>query len=608
MPAHDHQQGLQRTRTTTAITITMIPMITASVAGGEVSLVVGGSRVGLVKSRVKTIVGAGGVAVVLNVGSQWKQLVAEFGDESGVHLLDRDFQLRDLTTLGRAVTAKVVDRVFVNLPLEEDHKVKYIYEQCVRLRIPINTFHRPEYSTFNMIPTYVDPKGSGLQIAVTTNGNGYLLANRIKREIVSHLPANISEVVTNMGALKDRIINEDMKVLLKERYLATDLASPAVGYGLDEDGWESHKFNRLIHEFDMTEREQREKRVRWLSQVMEYYPLTKLADVTMETLEGHSHTARTQQSSKQQSSTDSLQQAQDSNTTTDSNVGNHVDKKPKISPNPKASETKKGSISLVGSGPGSLSMLTLGALNEIKTADVILTDKLVPQTVLDIIPKETETFTARKFPGNAERAQEELLEKGLEYLSQGKKVVRLKQGDPYIFGRGGEEYNFFNAHGYEPSVLPGLSSALAATVVSKIPATQRAVADQVLICTGTGRKGALPEVPEYVKTRTTVFLMALHRVDVLVKVLLEKEWDPEVLVAVVERASCPDQRITRTKLKYLPAVVEEIGSRPPGLLVIGQAAGVLLPESSVSFNDSNKYHIDEGYRAFELDVNQLIPA
>ena len=140
-----------------------------------------------------------------------------------------------------------------------------IFWQCQKLRIPINTFHKPEFSTFNMIPTWVDPKGSGLQISVTTNGNGYILANRIKRDIISHLPPNISEVVINMGYLKDRIINEDHKALLEEKYYQTDMSLPGFGYGLDEDGWESHKFNKLIREFEMTSREQRLKRTRWLS-------------------------------------------------------------------------------------------------------------------------------------------------------------------------------------------------------------------------------------------------------------------------------------------------------------------------------------------------------
>ena len=249
-------------------------------------------------------------------------------------------------------------------------------------------------------------------------------------------------------------------------------------------------------------------------------------------------------------------------------------------------------------------MLTLGALREIKTADLILSDKLVPQEVLDLIPSDTKLIIAKKFPGNAEKAQNEFLNLGLDALKQGLHVVRLKQGDPYIFGRGGEEYLWFKERGFTPMVLPGISSSLASTVAAQIPATQRGVADQVLICTGTGRKGAVPEVPEYVSSRTTVFLMALHRADILQKSLLGKKWDPEVPLAIVERASCPDQRVTRTKLKYLQQTVEEIGSRPPGLIVVGYAVNQLTNNSN-DFTETYTHVIDEGFKDVELDTTKI---
>ena len=185
------------------------------------------------------------------------------------------------------------------------------------------------------------------------------------------------------------------------------------------------------------------------------------------------------------------------------------------------------------------------------------------------------------------------------------KVVRLKQGDPYIFGRGGEEFNFFKDHGYIPVVLPGISSSLACTVLAQIPATQRDIADQVLICTGTGRKGALPIIPEFVESRTTVFLMALHRANVLITELLKHGWDGDVPAAIVERGSCPDQRVTRTLLKWVPEVVEEIGSRPPGVLVVGKAVNALVEKDLINFDESRKFVIDEGFREFEVDVDSL---
>jgi len=187
-------------------------------------------------------------------------------------------------------------------------------------------------------------------------------------------------------------------------------------------------------------------------------------------------------------------------------------------------------------------------------------------------------------------------------LQQGLKVVRLKQGDPYIFGRGGEEFEYFKQMGdYEINVLPGLSSALSSTVLANIPATQRDVADQVLILTGTGRKGVLPEYPEYVPTRTTVFLMALHRAEVLQNELINnKKWDPSVPVAIVERASCVDQRVVRTKLKDLSEVVKIIGSRPPGLIIMGNSVDFL----NGSLKEGQLYDIVEGFE--DIDVSKFI--
>jgi len=276
---------------------------------------------------------------------------------------------------------------------------------------------------------------------------------------------------------------------------------------------------------------------------------------------------------------------------------------------------KKGRIILAGSGPGHPDLLTRATHKAILTADLILADKLVPAGVLDLIPRRTPVHIARKFPGNAERAQEELLELGLAGLKAGKTVLRLKQGDPYIYGRGGEEFEYFRREGYGGviSVLPGITSALSAPLFAGIPATQRAVSDQVLICTGTGRKGKPTVPPEYVETRTVVFLMALHRINGLVADLTGWEsedakvldangevdrgrrlWPRNTPCAVVERASCPDQRVIRTTLEFVGAAIEEEGSRPPGLLVLGKACEV-LNKGDVG----RKWVVEEGFKGFD---------
>jgi uroporphyrin-III C-methyltransferase len=257
-----------------------------------------------------------------------------------------------------------------------------------------------------------------------------------------------------------------------------------------------------------------------------------------------------------------------------------------------------------------------------QTADLILADKLVPEGVLDLIPRRTPVSIARKFPGNAERAQEELLEQALAGVRAGKTVLRLKQGDPFIYGRGGEEVAFFRRHGLADRVvvLPGITSSLSAPLFAGIPPTQRDVADQVLVCTGMGKKGKAPQPPEYVGSRTVVFLMALHRIGGLVaeltRLTAEEEeaaaaapaegepaesstralWPLDTPCAVIERASCPDQRVIRTTLRFVAEAIEQEGSRPPGLLVVGRACEALYtPEKGRS------WVVEDGFKGLDLD-------
>jgi uroporphyrin-III C-methyltransferase len=302
--------------------------------------------------------------------------------------------------------------------------------------------------------------------------------------------------------------------------------------------------------------------MRWLTQICEYYPLSKLCQLSPSDIDNLLGQYREDEGYISSSSEISI---------------------PSLPP-------KKGCIALVGSGPGHPDLLTQAALHAINTADLVLADKLVPAEILALIPRRTEIYIARKFPGNAEKAQQELQSRGLVALRSGHRVIRLKQGDPYIFGRGGEEYLFFQSHGFEVSVIPGLTSALTATALAGITATHRGVADQVVICTGTGRKGALPIPPEYIKSRTAVFLMALHRMEDLIRSLVGSGWPDDVPCAVVERASCPDQRVIRTRIKDVTRAIEREGSRPPGLLIVGWACYVLHSESH------EEWTVEEGLR------------
>ncbi|KAK9375060.1 tetrapyrrole methylase [Lipomyces chichibuensis] len=470
--------------------------------------------------------------------------------------IQREFNDDDLTILGRDEVDNVVDTVFVALQ-STSVLATHISALCKRLRIPVNVADSPALSTFTLLSTHAD---GPFQIGVTTSGKGCRLASRIRREIVSSLPRDIAQVCNKVGELKRAIEEDDDKDL--EHHCATlDALYHEVGQN-DDDAVQNHKFNQLVleeeNDLEKSRDLKKKQRLRWLSQVVEYYPFAQLAAISIEDL--------------------SSQYRQGCSFTTNEGV---------------VSTNKKGSIALVGSGPGAPGLLTTSALAAITTADLVLADKLVPAGVLDLIPRHVETFIAKKFPGNAEAAQEELLNMGIAALKEGKSVVRLKQGDPYIFGRGAEEYLFFSKHGYRPTVIPGITSALSGPLLAAISPTHREVADQVLLCTGTGRKGAAPAIPEFVESRTTIFLMALHRLADVTAWLRDAGWRMDVPCAIIERASCPDQRVIRTTLEHVAEAFEAAGSRPPGILVIGKSCAVIeqIPEGQ-------RWAIDEGCTLF----------
>lgn len=529
---------------------------------GEVHLVVGVTNMAWLK--IARIFEAGADVKLIGRGDSQRinDKIEEYQKKGNIEWLDRDFELSDLKSLGRDEVDKIVDKVFVTLPMAEAETKKRIFESCKRLRIPVNTSDSPDLCTLTLLSTY---RSGDFQMGVSTLGKGCKLAARLKRELSSKLPPNIGEICDKIGELRSKIQQED-EVELERLQEGID----AVGEN-DDDAINTSKLNDLVYEFSMTKEQQKLQRTRWLSQIVEYYPLEALAQISAEDLIMSYRNSSSEKADQRKRLVEGDDTDQDRKTR-------------KVS--------RSGKISLVGAGPGSVSLLTIAAIQEIHTADLVLADKLVPQQVLDLVPKHgTRLFIARKFPGNAERAQEELLELGLEALSKGEKVVRLKQGDPYIFGRGGEEFKFFSEHGYTPLVVPGITSALAAPVLNEIPVTQRDVADQVLICTGTGRRGAVPNLPEYVKSRTTIFLMALHRAaDLIPKLINEKQWDPTVPAAIIERASCPDQRIIRTTLEDVGAAIEACGSRPPGLLVTGYACEALKASRT------DRWQVEEGYQ------------
>ncbi|KAF2703953.1 hypothetical protein K504DRAFT_485427 [Pleomassaria siparia CBS 279.74] len=519
-------------------------LLTAVDATSHVHLIIGSNPLASARCSKSIEVGATPILITPADSTLHYSLVKRIEDKE-VQWLQRGFQESDLTTLGRAEVDGIVDAVFVTAGGKQNQSTQ-ISSLCRRLRIPVNVADAPNLCSFTLLSTYSD---GPLQIGVTTSGKGCKLSARIRREISASLPPHLGDAVERLGTMRRRIWEEDHAVELSQdiEVEEEDIGQPA-------------SFNKLV--LAESAEAARGRRIRWLSQICEYWPLRRLAsisDADVETVLRDYTAESVLRSSKAAESV----------------------------------ELRTGHIILAGSGPGNPDLLTRAAHKAILSADLILADKLVPSPILDLVPRRATVHIARKFPGNADKAQEELLELGLEGLKAGKVVVRIKQGDPYIFGRGGEEYDFFRAHGYIPTVLPGVTSALSAPLFAAIPTTHRGVADQVLICTGTGRKGAPLDPPEYVASRTVVLLMALHRILPLIESLTAKGYPASTPCAVIERASCQDQRVIRTTLEHVCAAVEEEGSRPPGLLVIGNACGVLK-------QFYQKWVVEEGFKGLEV--------
>ncbi|KAK6330914.1 hypothetical protein TWF718_003110 [Orbilia javanica] len=527
------------------------PLLTSTPSKGHIHLIIGSNA--LSSSRCTRSLEVGALPILIfpePLDSKSVHLGLKKRIEDGeVRFINRGFEVGDLKTLGREEVDGFVDAVFVTLDAG-GFEAAMISKTCTRLRIPVNVADSTSLSTFTLLSTYSD---GPLQIGITTSGMGCKLASRLRRTVATALPVGIGAACERIGGLRRRVIDEDFKKSSSSSSLPSSSTPGEVGIPAgaveeeeDDDSTDQKStFNALIQPDDVES--QKSRRIRWLSQICEYWPLQKLVDLTDDDVNNLFNEYTASQTS------------------------------PTTEPLSQESPSKKtGTISLVGSGPGNPSLLTKASLDALLSADLILADKLVPSQILSLIPRRSTLFIARKFPGNAEAAQTELLEKGLEAVTLGQKVVRLKQGDPYIYGRGAEEYDWFEKKGVKVEVLPGITSALSAPLYAAIPPTHRAVADQILICTGTGRKGVPPDPPVYVKSQTTVFLMACHRLSSLVEGLVKtKNWPEDVPCAVIERASCEDQRVVRSTLKNIVAAIEEVGSRPPGLFVVGWACEVL---------------------------------
>jgi len=235
----------------------------------------------------------------------------------------------------------------------------------------------------------------------------------------------------------------------------------------------------------------------------------------------------------------------------------------------------EGVVYLVGSGPGDPELMTLKARRLLDEADVVLHDKLPGPEIIDLIP-EARREDVGKRAGGEWTPQEYTNRRMVELAREGKRVVRLKGGDPFVFGRGGEEMEHLADHGVPFEVVPGLSSAVAGPGVAGIPLTHRDFVSSVSFVTGhedpTKDESAVDWAALADTGGTLVVLMGVGKLPAYTGALREAGMDPDTPVAMVERATWPDQRVVTGTLETIVDARDREGIEPPAITVIGEVA------------------------------------
>jgi uroporphyrin-III C-methyltransferase/precorrin-2 dehydrogenase/sirohydrochlorin ferrochelatase len=250
----------------------------------------------------------------------------------------------------------------------------------------------------------------------------------------------------------------------------------------------------------------------------------------------------------------------------------------------------RGEVYLVGAGPGDPELLTLRALKLIERSEVVLYDNLISAAVLDLIPPGVERIYVGKRRANHTLRQEEINALLVAQARMGRRVLRLKGGDPFMFGRGGEEIDSLAANGIPFEVVPGITAALGVAAFAGIPLTHREHAQACLFVTGHLKDGSMDlDWPALARPRQTVVVyMGLLCLPVLCAKLIEHGQSPGLPAAVVQHGTTPTQRVVTGTLATLPALAESAQLHGPTLIIVGEVVRLrdrlnwFVPESATS--------------------------
>jgi len=248
---------------------------------------------------------------------------------------------------------------------------------------------------------------------------------------------------------------------------------------------------------------------------------------------------------------------------------------------------KIGEVYLIGAGPGDPDLLTFRALRLMQQADVIVHDRLVSQQVIDLSRRDAERIYVGKERDNHAVPQEDINHLLVRLAKEGKRVCRLKGGDPFIFGRGGEEIDTLVEEGVSFQVVPGITAASGAASYTGIPLTHRDYSQSVVFATGHLKNGMIDiNWPGLVQpNQTLVFYMGLVGIKIICTELISHGMSPDMPIALVQKATTPEQRLFTGTLSTMHEIVDREQIKPPTLIIVGEV--VKLHEKLNWYNENS---------------------
>ena len=238
----------------------------------------------------------------------------------------------------------------------------------------------------------------------------------------------------------------------------------------------------------------------------------------------------------------------------------------------------RGKVYLVGAGPGDPKLITLRAVELLKIADVVLYDRLVSKKILAMVPKKAKKVYVGRDVGDDYLHQESTNDLMVKYAKTKKNIVRLKGGDPIIFGRGGEEAEYLKKKKIKFEIIPGITSGIGSATYAGIPLTHRNFASSVVFVTGHEDLQKSKDKVRWKKlgksVDTIVIMMGLSRIGIICKQLIEGGMNKKTPVAVIQEGTTPQQKMITGNLSNISKLVTQKKIRPPSIIIIGKVVNL----------------------------------